>query len=82
MKFEKKLLFKSVVTKCKTKQIDDVCIFSFTICDNHLLENLCGFELKLNMFMGQSITFLIGGSAIEVDVETIAKVGNEYQGGY
>ncbi len=40
MKFEKTSLFKNVVTKCKTKQIDDVYIFSFTICGNHLLENL------------------------------------------
>jgi hypothetical protein len=32
--------------------------------------------------MGYSSAFLIGEGATEVDVETIVKVGNEYQGGY
>jgi hypothetical protein len=43
---------------------------------------LCGFELYLNMLMGYNNVFLISGGATKVDVETIAKVGNEYQGGY
>ncbi len=41
---------------------------------------MCGFELELNMLMGYCNALLIGGGAI--DVETIAKVGNEYQGGF
>jgi hypothetical protein len=43
---------------------------------------MCGFELDLNMLMGYNSVFLISGGATKVDVETIAKVGNEYQGGY
>ncbi len=34
------------------------------------------------MLMGYNNVFLISGGATKVDVETIAKVGNEYQGGY
>jgi hypothetical protein len=40
MKFEKQFLLKNVVTKCKIKLIDNVCIFSFAICGCHLFENL------------------------------------------
>jgi hypothetical protein len=43
---------------------------------------MCVFELELNMLMGYSSAFLIGGGTAKVDVKTIAKVGNKYQGGY
>ncbi len=43
---------------------------------------MCVFELELNMLMGHNSALLIGGGTTKVDVKTIAKVGNKYQGGY
>jgi hypothetical protein len=36
MKFEKKKSRSKMLSQSVTKQIDDVCIFSLTICGNHL----------------------------------------------
>jgi hypothetical protein len=43
---------------------------------------MCVFELELNMLTGYSSAFLIGEGTTNVDVKTITKVGNKYQGGY